>query len=263
MAFPRHVLDLADARRLGGPVGEFDARPGFRRAVTWLALLGTVGLPLLFTALYHLVQGPRWVGVAAVPLAAGYLGGVGWIVRGGALRGRGSAAYLFRHGLVRVTREGAAAYRWDRMTAVTVAGVQPAAGRRTRWRFTVTTADGDRFTLGDELPRVRELGDVVVSEITRRVVPAYLAALDEGRALRFGPFVVGGAGVEKDGVRVPWRAVGEAGLGNGLVYVRPLDGQGFLSATAGEVPNAVAFAVLCRQAREGLAAGSARGASAE
>ncbi|REE96458.1 DUF6585 family protein [Thermomonospora umbrina] len=257
MAFPRQVLDPAERRRLGRPVRGFDARPAYRRAVTWLVLLGPPGLLLVFAALYHLVYGPRWVGVAAVPLAVGYLGGLGWTVRGGALRGRGSAVYLFASGLVRVSREGTTPYRWEELTGVTVTGVQPKPGRPTRWRFAVTAAGGGGFEVGDELPGVRELGDVLVSEITRRVLPAYLAAIEEGRALRFGPFIVSGEGVEKDGRRVPWESVGDAGSGNGLVYVRRRDGSGTLSATAGEVPNAVAFAVLCRRVRE-APAGSPR-----
>jgi hypothetical protein len=249
VSFPQNVLDLAESRRLGEPVRAFDARPGFRRAVTWLVLLGPAGLLLVASSLLYLITGPRWLGATGVLLAAVYLGGVGWIARGPALRGRGLAVHVFEDGLVRLTPRGASACHWDELQSVTMEAVQPARGKRTRWRFTVAEADGGGFVLADELPGVRDLGEAVMVEVAQRALPRRLAEFEEGRTVRFGPFTVGRDGVGKDGGLVPWESVGQAGIGNGLVYVRRLDGSAGLSAAVGLVPDALVFAELCRRAR--------------
>ncbi|SEG85728.1 hypothetical protein SAMN04489712_11868 [Thermomonospora echinospora] len=268
MSFPLDVLDLAESRRLGEPVRAFDARPDFRRAVTWLVLLGPAGVLLVASSLFYLVVGPRWLGAVGVLLAAAYLGGVGSIVRGAALRGRGLAVYAFEDGLVRLTPRGTSAHRWDELHSVTMAMVRPASrGRRTQWRFTVTGADGAHFVLGDELPGVRDLGEAIVAEVARRELPRRLAEVEEGRTVRFGPFTVDGTGVGKDGEDgkdgevVPWESAGESGIGNGQVYVRRSDGTRAMSAAVGLVPDALVFVGLCRRMRDTAGSVPARRAS--
>lgn len=249
VSVPQRALDLAVTRRLGEPVRAFDARIGFRRAIAWLVLLGLAGVLLVLSAAYYLVEGPLWLGISGALLAAGYLGGMAWILRGGALRGWGRAVYLFEHGLVCVSRRGWAARHWDELRTVTMAGVQPAPHRHTAWRFTVTDAGGRRLVLGDELPEVRLLGEAVVTEVARRMVPRYLAVIEAGGTVELGPFTVSRGGLAKDGEIVPWPAVREVGLSNGMVYVRRIDDIHVMATTVGRMPNALAFAELCHRVR--------------
>lgn len=250
VAFPQRALGLAATRRLGEPIRAFDARPGFRRAVAWLVMLGLASILLVWSAVYYLREGPVWLGVLGAVLAAGYLGGVGWIVRAGAVRGRGVVVYLFEDGLVRLSAGGAdTAVRWDELRTVTMSGRRSAPGRPILWRFTLTGPPDRRMVLGHELPDVGRLGETAVREITRRMVPRYLREIEEGGTVRLGPYSVGRAGVQKDGETVPWESVRDAGTDNGMVYVRRAGGSTALSATVGRVPNALALAVLCKRLR--------------
>jgi hypothetical protein len=203
----------------------------------------------------YLASGDLWLGVPATALAVAYLGGVTWIMWRSARSGRGrlpggrQAVQLYESGLVVTERGETAAYHWDDLASVTVGGVQKASHRPTRWRFTIGTSGGEVIELGDDLPDVRELGEKVVAEVTARVVPQALARIRAGETVRVGPFAAGPDGVEKDGERVPWPALGEVGIGNGVVYVRTHDGLRAMAAVAGGTPNAVAFVELCRQIR--------------
>jgi uncharacterized protein DUF6585 len=248
MPFPQGALDAAASRRLGEAIRVFDARPGYRRAVAWLCLLGLAGVLLGASTTVYLVQGPVWLGVVGLVLAVGYLAGFGWIVRGGALRGRGLAIYLFEYGIVRRTRRGQYTHRWNDLRAVTMSGVQATPRARPAWHFTVAAA-GARFTLGPELPDVRQLGEIMIGELAARLVPRYAAAVEAGKTVRIGPFEVSSAGVAKDGEFLPWPAVADVGMANGLVYVRDADDLRPLTATVGTVPNAVVLLGLCERVR--------------
>ena len=67
-----------------------------------------------------------------------------------------------------------------------------------------------------------------------------------GGTVEVGPFIVSAKGVEKDAELVPWPAVREVGMSNGVVYVRRVDQVITIAATAARMPNAAAFIALCR-----------------
>lgn len=162
----------------------------------------------------------------------------------------------------------AGAFVWNDLVSVTVSGVHlggrapasssgsalgaggsgPTGG--TRWRFTVVSSDGRVLRFGDELPGVRLLGETIAAEVTRRAVPRHLAAVKTGETVRLGPFTVDLEGVEKDGQRVPWQAVREVGIEDGLVTVRSYGGRPDLVAVAGHMPDALPFTLLCDQIKE-------------
>ncbi|MFB4317370.1 DUF6585 family protein [Actinomadura sp. 21ATH] len=163
--------------------------------------------------------------------------------RGGGCR----AAYLFTGGLVLDEGGGrGAAHRWDELVSVTASGVRHAGRDRTVYRFAVTAADGGRIVLGDELADVRELGETVTAEVVQRVLHGYLERVEAGEPVRIGPFEVGPDGVRREDELVPWPAVDEVDIDNGMVTVRTRDGVRTLTAIASQVPNAVALVTLCR-----------------
>ncbi|RFU42549.1 hypothetical protein DZF91_06160 [Actinomadura logoneensis] len=239
------MLERAAAHGLGVPVRVFDARTGRRRAVGWLVLLGLAVLVLAPAAALYLRSGRFWIGLLAASLAVAYLALAVRIALRAGLRERMPVVYLFGGGLVYAGTGRAVAYHWDDLSAVTVAGVRTGARGRTRWRFTVTAEGGRDLPLDDRLPDVRRLGEVVVAEVTARVVPRLAAAVRGGETVRLGTFEVGPEGVAKDGQQVPWPAVRHVSMMNGLVRVETIDGGRELTALAAQTPNAVALVELC------------------
>lgn len=227
-----------------------------------MALLGPVDVLSLWAALYCLIVGPRWLGALGVLPAAGYLGAVWWILRGGALRGRGLVVYVFENGLVRLTRRERQVHRRDELRSVVTAGARRSLGRRPPWRYRATDAAGRRFVLGDELPGVHDLGEVLIAEVGRREFPAQLAAIESGATVEFGPFAVDRWGIALHGERVPWRAVHSATIGGGEVAVRRIDTPRAMTAPLDRVPNAAVLVEICRWLRSRVQRADAGGAHA-
>jgi hypothetical protein len=209
-----------------------------------VALLGGAGLVLVPAGLSYLDDGETWLGVPSLLLAAAYLGGAGWILGRTGLAGRG--VYLYEHGFVRAANPPQV-YAWDDLVAVTMAGVRRSRRGRTTWRFTVVGRDDREVTLGGETPGVGDLGEVVVAEVTRRLVPWYVSVIANGGSVQLGPFTLGPPGIAKDGDLVPWAYVDEVVVSNGVVYVCSTGGKVALAATVGRVPNALALAAVCGQ----------------
>ncbi|TDD64531.1 hypothetical protein E1293_41385 [Actinomadura darangshiensis] len=233
--------------RLGEPVRIFDGRAANRRAWAWLVLLGAAALALVPAAIVYLHERVWWAGVPALLLSMGYAGAVGWIAGRDRPRVRGRVARLYTGGLA---VGGEAGHRWDEIVSVTVAGVPGGPGARIRWCFTIVADDGSVLRLGDDIPDVRSLGVAVAHEVTARVVPRRFAAVKAGETVRMGPYTVDLDGVEKDGERLPWDAVQDVVIENGLVAVHARPGRTDLTTVASQMPDALAFTVVCHQVRD-------------
>lgn len=239
------MLERAAAHGLGVPVRVFDARTGRRRAVGWVVLLGLAVLALAPASVLYLSAGRFWIGLLAALVGVAYLALAMRILLRAGFRENRPVVYLFGGGLVYAGTGRAVAYHWDDLSAVTVAGVQTGSRGRTRWRFTVTAEGGRDLPLDDRLPEVRRLGDVVVAEVTARAVPRMTVIVRSGGTVRLGAFEIGPDGIGKDGQHVPWRAVRDVSMTNGLVRVNSMDGVQDLAALAAHTPNAVALVELC------------------
>ncbi|TDB87170.1 DUF6585 family protein [Actinomadura sp. 7K534] len=243
---------MADSQdRLGEPVRTFDGRAGHRRTWwAWSLSLGLTSLALIPAAVVYLRDGVWWAGVPALLLSMGSAAGVGWIAGRDRPRGRGRVVRLHTGGISVTGPGGDAGYAWDELVSVTVSGVRSAPDERTRWRFTIVADDGTVLRLTDGLPDVRALGLAVAKEVTSRIVPRHLAAVKAGEAVRLAPFAIDLGGVEKDGERLPWAAVHDVAIGNGMVVVHACGGRGDLMTVASQMPDALAFMALCHQVRE-------------
>lgn len=234
--------------RLGEPVRTFDGRAAGRRTWAWLCLLGLASLALIPAAVVYLHDRVWWVGVPALLLAMGYAAAVGWIAGRDRPRVRNRVARLYTGGLSVMGPGGGAGYTWDELASVTVSGRR--SGPRVRWCFTIVADDGSVLRLQDDIPDVQVLGVAVAEEVTARIVPRYVAAVRAREPVRLGPFTVDLDGVEKDGERLPWKAVHDVVIDNGMVVVHADTGRTDLMAVASQMPDALAFAALCHQVRD-------------
>jgi Family of unknown function (DUF6585) len=239
--FPPRVRRIARRSRLGAPVRAHDSRG---RALAWVALLGLAGVVLVPAGLSYLDEGDTPLAVPSLLLAAAYLGGAGWILGRSVLDGRG--VYLYERGFVRAVNPPEV-YAWDDLIAVTMAGLRRSRRGRTAWLFTVVDSDDREVTLGGEIPDVGDLGEVLVAEVTRRLVPWYVSVIADDGTVELGPFTIGLSGIAKDGDLVPWEYVDEVVVSDGVVYVRGTGGQIALAATVGQVPNVLALAAVAGQ----------------
>jgi hypothetical protein len=246
---PSGVRGLASVERLGGLCDVLDPRLAEGRARTWLVILGLPGLVLVsFTAVF-VAERLLWAAGLGLLLVAGYLGAAGRILVRDILPGYGRVLYRFDNGLILATRRTVTAFPWDAVSEVRVSGVRRVPSDAVSWRFGVRREDGEEAEIGSEFPGVRALVEVVSREVTERILPKYVSRVEAGGKVRIGPFTVTREGIAKDGERVVWEDVGGVQISNGMVQVDRADRLAGMTATAGEVPNAVAFAELARYLR--------------
>jgi hypothetical protein len=243
---PPPIDDLAKKERLGELHRVHDPRTVNPRSRTWLVMLGLPGLVLLPFAVRFLIRGFDWAAVLSVLLTVGYLGAAGRVLVRDVLPGYARMLYLYDDGLILVSGRDVHAFVWDSVREVRVSGVRTGGTEAVSWRCTLVRDDGVEATFGPEFPGVQDLVETVSAAVTERLLPRYMSRVETGGDVRFGPFVISREGVAKDGDRVPWHDVADVEISNGMVHVNRRDHLAGMTATAAEIPNAVAFSELAR-----------------
>jgi hypothetical protein len=248
---PSPIDDLAGSERLGVLHSVHDPRTVNGRSRTWLVVLGLPGLVLLPFAVRFSVQGFGWATVLSVLLTVVYLGAAGRILVRDVLPGYGKVLYLFENGLILSTARGTNAFAWDAIGELRVSGVRMGSADAVSWRCAVVRDDGTEAVVGPEFPGVQDVVEAMSAAVTERLLPKYISRIEAGGTVRFGPFTISRDGIAKDGEEVRWANVAEVEINNGMVHVNRRDRMAGMTATAGEVPNAVAFSELARYVRNG------------
>lgn len=243
---PHRVRRVAAEERLGEARGVHDPRSIDRRARTWLIVLGLPGLVLLPFTIVFLSHGLGWSSGLSLVLTVVYLGGAARILFQDVLPEQGRVAYVFENGLAVASWRTVTAYPWDAITELRVSGVRRAAADTVTWRLTLRRQDGVETSVGGGSSTARDLVETVSQAVTERVLPKYVSRVDAGGTVRLGPFTIDRTGIIKDGDRAAWEQISGVEIRDGMVYVDRADRLGGMTATAGEVPNAVAFGELAR-----------------
>lgn len=251
VSIPSPVDGLAKKERLGDLRSTHDPRTVNARARTWLVFLGLPGLVLLPFTVRFLIQGFGWASALGVLLTAIYLGAAGRILVRDVLPGYGRVLYLYENGLVLAAPRETNAFAWDAVRELRVSGVRIGSADTVSWRCSIVRDDGTEAAMGPEFPGVQDVVETASAAVTERLLPKYVARIEAGGTVRFGPFTISRDGIAKDGDRVRWPDVAGVEINNGMVHVNRSDRLAGMTATAGEVPNAVAFSELARYVREG------------
>ncbi|GAB2822681.1 hypothetical protein GCM10027176_28760 [Actinoallomurus bryophytorum] len=246
MSIPPPIDGLAKDERLGEPVSVHDPRTENPRARTWLVVLGLPGLVLLPFTVRFLIHGFGWATVLSVLLTIGYLGAAGRILLRDVLPGYGKVVYLYGNGLILADRGDMKVFAWDAIKEMRVSGVRIGSSETVSWRCVLVRADSTEAVVGPEFPGVQDVVEAVSSAVTERLLPKYISRVETGGSVRFGPFTISREGITKDDEQVPWPQVASVEISNGMVYMNRRDRTAGMTATAGEVPNAVAFSELAR-----------------
>jgi hypothetical protein len=251
---PFEVHELAGDELLGTLLEVHDPRALTGRSRAWLIVLGLPGLTLLPFAVLFLSQGVGWAAVLSLALTVGYLGAAGRILIRDVIPGYGKILYRYEKGLVLATGRGAMAFPWDAVREVRLSGARTGSTDEARWRFSLVREDGAEAEIGAEFPGVAGLVEVASAAVTERVLPKYICRVEGGGTVHFGPFALTREGITKDGEKISWDDVAAVGIGNGMVYLDRADREPGMLATAGEIPNLVAFVELTDHVRMGRTA---------
>ena len=106
--------------------------------------------------------------------------------------------YLCKEGLISTRKGLTDIIRWDEVTVVLVGpGIS----------YTLRRADGKELLFDDTLRDVKDLGEIIVKETTRYLLPQALTSYAAGSTVFFGELSVNQQGLLKGKVALPWNQV--------------------------------------------------------
>ncbi len=217
--FPQEAYSYAAHYHLGQPVAVY--RVGLRQNL----ILGIISLLLagLFTMV---VISGQAAGVSILLLlllaVLCVMGGVYYLIYA-PLRHRSWRIYACTDGLVFLKGDQAVSCRWDQVAFVWqrvvryyTNGVYSGAS----FKYTVQRADGVQIIISSLFPQASQLGDHIQREVTNRLTPQALAAVQAGQTLPFGRFHLSRAGLATPQELLPWSEVQQVSVNRGLLEIQ-------------------------------------------
>ncbi|EFH87461.1 DUF6585 family protein [Ktedonobacter racemifer] len=219
----------------------------FRPTNIWVALGITVGVLVLDIILNYLI----WL--------AGYVVYYLWIVpilviiyAVNAIRTNNHKAFLYQGGFIYTSGSQLNVIRWDRVEAVWMKVVRTSRYGSARHTYTIKSPDGSQVVISSHLKKVKELGDVIMNEVTRRHLPLARQAYASGVPVSFGDLSVSLQGIGFRDKLLPWPEVKDVKLVNGSVQVKK---QGsMLSWATIDVAKVSNLPILLQLVTDGLSA---------
>lgn len=157
--------------------------------------------------------------------------------------------YVFEQGYVRVSRNGAAAYRWDAAQSVYQQIVETRVNGisgGTQYRYRISFSDGRVEKLTTWVTDMRTFGPLVQNEIAKVQVPQAWQMLQAGQTIGFGDFGLSGAGLTVRGSGgLPWSEIREMQVVAGNVRImRHGKRLAFATVQVKRIPNLYTFLTL-------------------
>ncbi|MCL4302188.1 MAG: hypothetical protein KJ077_41255 [Anaerolineae bacterium] len=189
--------------------------------------------------------------VPALPICGGFslavlLGGV-WSVWT-QQREKSLAVRLYQAGLVYVRGEKTQMVRWAEISQVQLATYYNRKLQMTSHNYKLHTRRGSTlaFNFNDQaMSDLAQLSATLQREVTARLLPEAIAAVQAGQPLVFGRLTVGQAGLSLGRRSLPWPEVASVQLEQGFVVIRRRSQKGEWGRTAvAGVPNIFVFTGL-------------------
>lgn len=169
-----------------------------------------------------------------------------------AIRSNNHKAFLYQEGFVYTSGSQLNVIRWDRVEAVWMKVVRSSRYSSTRHTYTIKSPDGAQVVISSHLKKVKELGDVIMNEVTRRHLPLARQAYASGVPVSFGDLSVSLQGIGFRDKLLPWHEVKDVKLVNGSVQVKK---QGsMLSWATIDVAKVSNLPILLQLVTDGLSA---------
>jgi hypothetical protein len=137
-----------------------------------------------------------------------------------------------------------------------VAGIRSRAERlayfggllhRDRYRFAVTTWEGDHFMITNQYRHADRLGTRLTDEINRVLAPVIARRLAEGKMVDFGDALrIGGSGLHDGGRTLAWGDFNGYRIGGSKLTILASGDAEWLALPLGEVENVMLLVALLR-----------------
>lgn len=260
----------AEANGLGTPVAEYTPRHGTGRLILSLitgilfsVLVVAMGLFLIVGAFQWSSGANRYFFVAIGLMVV--LIGVWLSVRAIRKRSLGKRVLVFSEGLAYTQQGKTDIIRWDDVAAVwrDVTHHYYRQPWQTTHRYTGTAHvytiqlnDGRKYTFGDALGNVEELGGTIQQESLHHILPRLRQAYEAGQTVPFGALGISRAGISRGYNMLPWDQVRKVEIYEGFLNVYSTKEQtitdlilskgkgAWASVAVAKMPNAFVFKAM-------------------
>lgn len=156
-----------------------------------------------------------------------------------------TSAALYENGFAYVDRKGLQQVRWDQVEAVWQAITKHYRNgiyTGTTHVYTIQTQDKQKVVLDDKFDKIADLGGAIQKGTTNVLYPRYVAALQSGQRLTFGPLAIDGQGIYSGNKSLLWSEIKAIKLNAGNISVKKEGGWfNWASATVPQIPNFFIF----------------------
>ncbi|HEU5368704.1 MAG TPA: DUF6585 family protein [Ktedonobacterales bacterium] len=239
--FPQEVYQYAGMYNLGNPVAVH--KVAFRSPITLgiisVLLAGLFGAVALFgdsssaTVLFMVLLTLLCVAGAVYYLAVFPVQHSAWRI------------YACTDGFLFMKGSNPIPCRWDQVAFVwqrIIRHYRNGIYTGTSYKYTVQRADGVKIVLTEMFRKVNQLGEQIQREVTSRLAPQALAAINAGQTLSFGPFNLSRQGLATSKGMIPWSEAQQVSANRGLVMIqRRGQSRGAPYGGVDKVPNLYVF----------------------
>ena len=154
-------------------------------------------------------------------------------------------AALYENGFAHFDRKGLKQVRWDQIEAVwqrITKHYTNGVYTGTTHTYTIQAQDGVKIVLDDKLPKVEALGNAIQSGATKALWPKYVAAVQAGQRLTFGPLALDANGLYNGKKSLQWKEIKAIRISRGVISIKKEGGWlSWASATVPQIPNFLVF----------------------
>ncbi len=154
-------------------------------------------------------------------------------------------AALYENGFAHYDRKGLQQVRWEQIEAVwqrVTKHYTNGVYTGTTHSYTVQAQNGVKLVLDDKLAKVEDLGNAIQAGAAKALWPKYVAALQAGQRLTFGPLVLDANGLTAGKKALQWKDIKAIKIARGVISVKKEGGWlSWASATVPQIPNFYIF----------------------
>ena len=166
-----------------------------------------------------------------------------WLMRGG------KVIEVYERGLARIQGKQVKLTRWDEIDAVWQRITRYYHNGRytgTTNVYTIQVKNGGRFSVTNIYKDIEALGQIIQSEVTKRLLPLLAHAYQSGQTINFGKLSLNTQGLIFKDKQLPWNQIKDLKIERGYISVKQEGGRWFnwAQVTADTVPNLFVFLAL-------------------
>jgi hypothetical protein len=182
--------------------------------------------------------------VVAVVFAA-----IGVPLVGMSLAQRGKIIEVYEHGLARIRDSRVNVTRWDDIATVwqqITRNYTNGVYTGTTYVYTIQTRNGEKFKITNVYQNVESLGQIIQSEVTKRLLPPMVRAYQSGQTVSFGKLGLNPQGLIYKDKQLPWNEIEDLKIERGYISVKKAGGRWFnwAGVAAAKVPNLFVFLTM-------------------